>query len=195
LAKFLMLLPVRQSHAAREMTFRPAGDVEFLQQASGIANPAQLWAMLQCYFSRGRRRNGSAGQGAKLTAMGFFRSRSRWGSYLALFAIAFQLAVSFAHVHLERLSPSAAAATALASAPAMSKQATAPAGPAGHESLADDGCQICALIHLAGTIMPADTPPLPPPRIFLGLRHEAPLAFDLTASHRVLFQARAPPIV
>ncbi len=150
--------------------------------------------MLQCYFSRGRRRNGSAGQGAKLTAMGFFRSRSRLGSYLALFAIAFQLAVSFAHVHLDHLGPRAAAATALASAPGTSEATAAPAGPAHHESLADDGCQICALIHLAGTIVPAETPPLPLPRIFLRLRHETAVAFDLTAPHRVLFQARAPPI-
>ena len=69
--------------------------------------------MLQCYFSRERRRNGSAGAiGAKLTAMSFFRSRSRWGSYLALFALAFQLAVSFAHVHLDHVSPVPAGARA-----------------------------------------------------------------------------------
>src|SRR5262249_7355558 len=40
---------------------RPTGVVEFLQQSSGIANLAQLWTMLHCYLSRGRRRNGSAG--------------------------------------------------------------------------------------------------------------------------------------
>jgi len=126
--------------------------------------------------------------------MAFFRSRSRLGSYLALFAIAFQLAVSFAHVHLDHVSPRAAAARVLAGAPAPSEEVNAPSAPADHETLGDDGCQICALIHLAGTIVPAETPPLPPPRIFLRTRHETAVAFDLTAPHRVLFQARAPPL-
>jgi Protein of unknown function (DUF2946) len=126
--------------------------------------------------------------------MSFFRSRSRLGAYLALFAIAFQLAVSFAHVHLDHVSPRAAAASTLAGGPAPSEEVTAPSAPADHEPLADDGCQICALIHLAGTLMPAEMPPLPLPRIVLRLRHETAVAFDLTAPHRVLFQARAPPL-
>ena len=130
-----------------------------------------------------------------LAPMGFFRSRSRLGSYLALFAIAFQLAVSFAHVHLEHVSPIAAAASALAGAQAPSEGLNAPSAPADHETLADDCCPTCALIHLAGTIMPAETPPLPLRSIFFRLRHETAVAFDLAASHRVVFQARAPPIV
>jgi len=137
----------------------------------------------------------SARESAKLTAMGLFRSRSRLGSYLALFAIAFQFAVSFAHVHLEHVSPLAAAASALADAPTSSEEVTAPSAPADHETLADDCCQICALIHLAGTIMPAEMPPVPLPSLFVRLRRETAVAFDLPASHRVVFQARAPPIV
>ena len=129
----------------------------------------------------------------EVTAMGWFRSRSRLGSYLALFAVAFQLAVSFAHVHLDHVRP--AAASAFAEAAASTKQVDAPTAPADHESLADDCCPICALIHLAGTIAPAETPPLPLPGMFFRLRHETAVAFDLTAQPRVLFQARAPPIV
>jgi Protein of unknown function (DUF2946) len=124
--------------------------------------------------------------------MGFFRSNSRLGSYLALFAVAFQLAVSFAHVHLDHVRP--AAVSALASAAAASEEANAPSAPADHENRADDCCPICALVHLAGTIVPAETPPLPLPHIFLRLRHETVVAFDLTAQPRVLFQARAPPL-
>ena len=127
--------------------------------------------------------------------MGWFRSRSRLGSYLALFAIAFQLAVSFAHVHLEHVSPLAAAASALADAPTSSEEVTAPSAPADPETLADDCCQICALIHLAGTIMPAEMPPVPLPQVFGSLRLKAAVAIDVSASHRVVFQARAPPIV
>jgi len=122
--------------------------------------------------------------------MSFFRSRSRWGSYLALFALAFQLAVSFAHVHLDHVSPVLAGARAQLAG----EQASAPSSPSDHENLADDCCPICALVHLAGTILPAETPPLPLPHIFLRLRHETAFAFDLTAQPRVLFQARAPPL-
>jgi hypothetical protein len=37
--------------------------------------------------------------------MDWFRSRSKWGSYLALFALVFQLALTFGHVHLDRAAP------------------------------------------------------------------------------------------
>jgi hypothetical protein len=123
--------------------------------------------------------------------MGFFRSKSRLGAYLALFALAFQLAVSFAHVHLEHVSPVAAGVRAQVAG----KQASAPSSRSDHEDLADDLCPVCSLIHLAGTIMPAEMPPVPLPSPFFRLPRETAVAFDLPASHRVVFQARAPPIV
>jgi hypothetical protein len=126
--------------------------------------------------------------------MGWFRSRSRLGSYLALFALAFQLAVSFGHVHLDHISPLSAGASTLASVQPASDAANAPSSPTGHEDLADDFCPICTLIHLAGALVPAEMPPLPLPSIFARSRLEPAVEFDLTASHRVLFQARAPPL-
>jgi Protein of unknown function (DUF2946) len=124
--------------------------------------------------------------------MGWFRYRSRLGAYLALFALTFQLAVSFGHVH--HIALTSALASTLASEQPPSDEANAPPSPAGHDDLADHLCPICTLIHLAGAIVPPDTPPLPLPSIFGGLRLEAPVAFDLIASQRALFQARAPPI-
>jgi Protein of unknown function (DUF2946) len=124
--------------------------------------------------------------------MAWFRYRSRLGAYLALFALALQLAVSFGHVH--QIAPNLALASILASEQSPSDQANAPSSPVGHDDLADHLCPICTLIHLAGAIVPAETPPLPLPSIFDGLRLEAAVAFDLIASQRVLFQARAPPI-
>jgi hypothetical protein len=121
--------------------------------------------------------------------MGWFRWRSRLGVYLALFALAFQLAVSFGHVHLYHIAPTSALASTLAS-----DEANAPSSPVGHDNLADRLCPICTLIHLAGAIVPGETPPLPLPSIFGGLRLEAAVALDLMASQRALFQARAPPI-
>ena len=126
--------------------------------------------------------------------MRWFRSRSRVGAYLALFALAFQLAVSFGHVHLERTAPLAAGASALAGAPPSADDLTAPSNPAGREHLADDRCPICTLIHLAGALVPAEMPSLPLPAVFGRLRLEAAAEFDLTASHATLFRARAPPI-
>src|SRR6266540_4934631 len=101
---------------------------------------------------------------AKLTTMCWFRSRSRLGSYLALFALAFQLAVSFAHVHVDEIAP--LSATALASAQPPSDDVNAPSSPTGREDIADDCCPICTLIHLAGALVPAETAPLPLPNMF-----------------------------
>src|SRR5262245_31415967 len=125
--------------------------------------------------------------------MGWFRSHSRLGSYLALLALAFQLAVSFGHVHLDRIAPAAAGATALAGAPPPSGEVKAPR-PTGREDFADDFCPICALIHLAGTLVPTDPPSLPLSSILGSLRLEALVEFDWTAAQGALFQARAPPI-
>jgi hypothetical protein len=129
-----------------------------------------------------------------VTTMRWFRSRSRLGSYLALFALAFQLAVSFGHVHLERTAPVAAGASALADAPPSADGLNAPSNPAGRGHLADDRCPICTLIHLAGALVPAETPSLPLPSAFGRLRLETAAEFDLTASQGALFRARAPPI-
>jgi hypothetical protein len=128
---------------------------------------------------------------AKLTTMCWFRSRSRFGSYLALFALAFQLAVSFGHVHLDEIAPRSADAAALASTQSGDE---VPSSPTGREDSADDCCPICTLIHLAGALVPAETAALPLPSMFGHVRLAAAVAFDLTASQAALFQARAPPI-
>ena len=126
--------------------------------------------------------------------MRWFRSRKRAGSYLALFALAFQLAVSFGHVHLERIAPPSVGASALAGAQIPAADFNAPSNPTGREDLADDCCPICTLIHLAGTLVPAEMPLLAPPTVVGRLRLELAAEFDLTASHAALFRARAPPI-
>jgi hypothetical protein len=126
--------------------------------------------------------------------MSWFRLRSRSGSCLALFALAFQLAVSFGHVHLEHIAPVSRGASALAGALPSANDLTAPANPAGREDLADDCCPICTLIHHAGALVPAEMPSLPLPTVFGRLWLEAALEFDLPASQGALFRARAPPI-
>ncbi|HKA80672.1 MAG TPA: DUF2946 family protein [Xanthobacteraceae bacterium] len=122
--------------------------------------------------------------------MSWFRTRARWGSWLALFALALQLTLSFAHVHLgDARDPGLA--TVLADAQ------PSPAGdPAGHDhpAAADDHCPICALIHLARALVPAEAPALALPGVFERVRFQAAREFHLAAPDAALFRARAPPI-
>ena len=129
--------------------------------------------------------------------MSWFRSSSRWGSYLALLALTFQLVVSFGHIHAHDVTSHGIASDTdrLAAGHAEPTDAApAHSHPAGDQSLADDCCPICALIHLARALVPAEVPSLPLPSIFGRLQLEAAAEFDLTASDRTLFRARAPPI-
>jgi hypothetical protein len=116
------------------------------------------------------------------------------GAYLALFALAFQLAVSFGHVHPGRIAPPSVGASVLAGAQPSADDRNAPSNPADRQHPADDLCPICTLIHLAGALVPAEIPSLPLPTVVGRVRLELAAEFDLTASHAALFRARAPPI-
>ena len=131
-------------------------------------------------------------------AMNWFRSRSRWGSYLALFALAFQLALTFGHVHLDRLAPLPVQKFSthkfiVAAADASRTAQITPADPGGRDHQADDRCSICTLSHLASALVLAEPPSLPLPHISGRLPSEPPLAFDFLSPQRALFAARAPP--
>jgi hypothetical protein len=128
--------------------------------------------------------------------MGWLRSRSRWGSYLALFALAFQLALSFGHVHIEGGAPHSGHASALSAVHPSSADAAA-VDPADKESpaLADDCCPICALIHLAGALLPAAAPAVSRLAVFGRVPFAAVVEFDLARPHYYSpLGARAPPL-
>lgn len=127
--------------------------------------------------------------------MGWFRSRSRWGSWLALLALVLQLALSFGHVHLDDDDAPVSQHLTLVGAH-VSAAVAATADPAGKDApaLPDDYCPICTLIHLAGALMPAEPPSLPLPTALARLRTNSAAEFDLTASPRAPFGARAPPL-
>jgi hypothetical protein len=125
--------------------------------------------------------------------MGWFRSRSRWGSYLALFALAFQLVISFGHLHLEGGAPSRASALLTAHMSAIAKAVVDPATKQS-PAIADDHCPICALIHLSGTLVTTEAPALPRLAIFGRLLLLAAIQFELAASHHSPLGARAPPL-
>jgi hypothetical protein len=118
--------------------------------------------------------------------MRWFRSHSRGGACLALFALALQLVVSFAHVHL--------GTTPLTVGAVSAQVAADPAEQPGSNGLAVDRCAVCTLIQMAGSLVPAASPSLPLPVIASPLRLAAGIERERPASLPPLFQARAPPI-
>jgi hypothetical protein len=133
---------------------------------------------------------------ACVTAMGWFRSRSKWGSCLALFALALQLVLSFGHVHFDHEDAPSSGHAALRGVHA-SAATTAADDHAGKETpaLPDDCCPICTLIHLAGALVPTAAPALPRPAVFERAGFAAALEFDLARSRYFSpLGARAPPL-
>jgi hypothetical protein len=118
--------------------------------------------------------------------MRWVRSQVRGGAYLALFALALQLVVSFAHVHLHGTAPLTASVSAQVAA-------DAPEDP-GSNGIIVDRCAVCTLIQMAGALVPAASPSLPLPVIVSPLRLAAGIDRERPASPPPLFQARAPPI-
>jgi hypothetical protein len=104
---------------------------------------------------------------------------------LALFALAVQLALSFAHVH------ATVPGRAQVVAPSLSGSGDGPTPRS--DGPVDPGCAICGLIQLAATATPSAAPVLPT-LVAPGHMRPAPAEqFVRAASPRLLFQARAPP--
>jgi hypothetical protein len=120
--------------------------------------------------------------------MRWVRPNRRFGGWLALTALALQLALSFGHVHLDGARAGAGWITA-------AKAPSAPPSPAQHPtSDADDYCAICATIHLASTSFLPEAPQLPVPFVSQTVEHFHPVAFVFIAPQRTAFQSRAPPL-
>jgi len=123
--------------------------------------------------------------------MKWFRSNTKQGSRLALFALAIQFVLSFGHFHGVAHAAPAIPSVATLHAPASQP---APASNQDSDRHGHDGCAICAVIAMANTVLFA-TPPLlrlPEAAEFLYLTTDAEFA-HLNAV-RVAFQPRAPPI-
>jgi hypothetical protein len=133
---------------------------------------------------------------SQCVTMRWFRSNGHWGTSLALFALAIQFCLAFAHVHLDpttskNLAPRLFAL--LAADQGSDLGATnAPSAPEPN-GIAVDNCVICTVLQMAGTAAAAPPPetPLPPP---VGhTRHGISRALLLEGAPYQLFQARAPP--
>jgi len=131
--------------------------------------------------------------------MRWFRSHARLGSWLALSALALQLALAFGHIHHKDVlgqadASSGAVIAALAPEPEAQAPAAPPADRASHEH--EDGyCAIYAINSLIGCSQTAAPPavPLPPiaGRVQVAIGHQ----FLLAERRHAGSQARAPPIV
>ena len=114
----------------------------------------------------------------------------RFGSWMALAALALQLVLSFGHVHLDgvhRTYP----ALALSGLAAQASQLPAP--HPGNDA-DDDYCAICATIFLAANSFLPPAPQLPVPSVSRTVEHFARVPVVFIASRRAPFQSRAPPL-
>jgi hypothetical protein len=119
-----------------------------------------------------------------------FRQRKCISSYLALFAIAFQLFISFGHVHLAGF-PSANIITTGQSG--LSQAQNDPSQNVPNDK--NDTCAICAIIGLAGSLLVADPHTFVPPVTQYCGSLSCFDSFHVSIAERVYFQSRAPPSV
>jgi hypothetical protein len=118
--------------------------------------------------------------------MSWFRAQLRLGSCIALFALAFQLVISFGHVHVDAIAGNSSAAIA-------TSRGTIPAGDVPSDRT-DHRCPICALIHLAGALVLSEPPVVPLPIVFAQQHPGAIVKFEFEAGPPAFFSARAPPL-
>jgi hypothetical protein len=119
-----------------------------------------------------------------------FRRRKCIGSYLALFAIAFQLFISFGHVHLNGF---ASTNINITDQSGPSQRQNEPSQNVPDDKY--DRCAICAIIGLAGSLLVPDPPIFVPPVTQYCESLSNFNAFHVSIAERVYFQSRAPPPV
>src|SRR5215467_11679709 len=90
--------------------------------------------------------------------MRWARAKRKYGGGLALFALALQFMLSFAHLHPEDIFGPGAASSTLPAAP-RSQPLSADPDRTSHN---DDYCAICATMYLLGSSSIPETPPLLP---------------------------------
>jgi hypothetical protein len=122
--------------------------------------------------------------------MAWVRTKRRWGSWLALAAMALQLILSCGHNHLENLA-GGSGVTGVAASEALSSAQTPDQHPADEPT---GFCSICATIHLASTSFLPDAPLLRVPSAYRTIEHSGSFNFIFISPQRTAFQSRAPPL-
>jgi hypothetical protein len=126
--------------------------------------------------------------------MRWFRTNGRFGSGLALFALALQFFLAFGHIHPDDIYGSVgrplSSAAEIALPPAGSPQSLT----ADH-AVSDDGfCAICETMFMLGTSATPEVPQVPAPApVIRPAQHFSRAAALFVAPRRAPFQSRAPP--
>ena len=127
--------------------------------------------------------------------MGWSRAYRRFGGRLALFALALQFYLSFAHIHPDDIYGPVGQALSVAETVNLPAAESFNAIPPDQPWYTGDGlCPICETIYFLSTSFTPDAPGVQPPT-FSSRRAEhavAPAAFVVTP-RRAPFQSRAPP--
>jgi hypothetical protein len=131
----------------------------------------------------------AAGRDGSFRPMRWLHNR-RFGSCLALAALALQLVMSFGHVHLDGVHHTYPT-LALSRSGAQASQLPAP--QPGNDA-DDDYCAICATIFLAANSFLPPTPQLPVPSVSQTIERFDRVPVVFIASRRAPFQSRAPPL-
>jgi len=133
--------------------------------------------------------------------MAWVRSNIKCGSWIALFALVVQFALSFGHFHPIASAPEVGSAlSGLSVASRLSGQVAEvsskrqPASNHDSDERLGDVCAICAVMAMANAALFGAPPALPLPRA-IKLSHPATRGESVrVASVRIAFQPRAPPI-
>jgi hypothetical protein len=127
--------------------------------------------------------------------MRLIRTTRKFGSVLALFALALQFYLSFGHIHLEDIYGPAniqLAANARIALPPDQALHALPDRPWGQS---DEFCPICETMYFLGTSFVPEAPHFPPPLVRARMvEHVERVAAIFIAPRRPSFQSRAPPL-
>jgi hypothetical protein len=127
--------------------------------------------------------------------MGWFRAYRKVGGRLALFALALQFYLSFAHIHADDIYGPVGEPLSVAEAVSLPAAESFEPIPADEPWYSGDAlCPICETIYFLSTSSTPDAPEVPP-LIFVSrpAEHLAIRAAFFIAPRRAPFQSRAPP--
>lgn len=127
--------------------------------------------------------------------MRWFRTNGRFGSGLALFALALQFCLAFGHIHPDDIYGSVGRPLSSAAEIALPPSGAPQSLTADYAVNHDDFCAICETMVMLGTSATPEAPQLPAPApIIRPARHFARAAALFAAPRRTAFQSRAPPV-
>ena len=126
--------------------------------------------------------------------MSWFRSNRGRVMWVALFALACQLALSFGHLHLGKVSFAPIAVAVYAAVVVnTAENSPAPPPPPNDSTTGGEFCALCANINLAASLAVPTAPVIVPPFSSDVSQTWSPAGLDPVVFDHVFFDARGPP--